>query len=227
MRADRPHPASLTVLWYGFRVPRTADHARRRAQITGAVCELIAESGLGSVTVARTAARAGISVGLVQHYFPSKDDMLLHAFERVSADVAARVADIAGEGTRHERTIAAILGAALAEHLPLDGPRRAEFRVTRTFAGRALDNPDLAAVDVRAAAAMHDELARAVGNGVECGEVAPDLDVHAAAARLAAVAEGLATQVHRGGPGAEDRARTILAAELAVVFTGQCRQYAR
>ena len=191
------------------------------------MCELIADSGLGAVTVARTAARAGISVGLVQHYFPSKDDMLLHAFERVSADAAARVADIVRTGARHERSIAEILHAALSEHLPLDGPRRAEYRVTRTFAGRALDNPALAEVDARAAAAMHAELVRAVGNGVECGEVGPDLDADAAAARLGAVTEGLATRVHRAAPGAADLAEAVLRAELAAVFTGECRQYAR
>lgn len=191
------------------------------------MCELIAERGLDAVTVARTAARAGISVGLVQHYFPSKDDMLLTAFEQVGADVAARVADIVGEGARHEKTIAEILLAALAEHLPLDEPRRAEFRVTRVFAGRALDNPALAEVDARTAAALHAEIARAVSNGMECGEVEPDVDAIAAAARVAAVAEGLATQVYRGGPGAAERAREALRAELGSVFTGECRQYAR
>jgi AcrR family transcriptional regulator len=191
------------------------------------VCELIAERGLDAVTVARTASRAGISVGLVQHYFPSKDDMLLNAFERVSAAVAARVARVVGEGTRHERSIAEILLAALAEHLPLDGPRRAEFRVIRVFAGRALDNPALAEVDARTAAELHAQIARAVGNGVECGEVEPDMDAVAAAARVAAVAEGLATHVYRGGPGAAERALEALRAELGSVFTGECRQYAR
>lgn len=208
-------------------MPRTADHAQRRTQITGAVCELIAERGLDAVTVARTAARAGISVGLVQHYFPSKDDMLLHAFERVSTAVATRVADVVSEGARHERTISGILLAALAEHLPLDEPRRAEFRVIRVFAGRALENPALAEVDARTADALHAEIARAVRNGVECGEVEADVDAAAAAARVAAVAEGLATQVYRGGPGAAERAREALRAELGSVFTGECRQYAR
>ncbi len=179
------------------------------------------------MTVARTASRAGISVGLVQHYFPSKDDMLLHAFERVSGAVAARVADITSEGTRHERSIAEIVLAALAEHLPLDEARRAEFRVTRVFAGRALENPALAEVDARTAAGLHAEIARAVGNGVECGEVEPGVDADTAAARVAAVLEGLATQVYRGAPGAADRAWEVLRAEVAAVFTGECSQYVR
>ncbi|MDT0329439.1 TetR/AcrR family transcriptional regulator [Nocardiopsis lambiniae] len=207
-------------------MPRTADHDQRRAQIADAVCELIARDGLGAVTVARTAARAGISVGLVQHYFPTKDDMLLHAFERVGATVAARVARLIEEGARHERSIADVLTAALAENLPLDEGRRAEFRVTRTFAGRALDNPRLAEVDARSSTALRAEIARAVTNGFECGEVAPAADPALAAARLAAVTEGLGAALYRAP---EETARTTAAlrAEIATVFTGACRQYGR
>ncbi|MFE3461685.1 TetR family transcriptional regulator C-terminal domain-containing protein [Nocardiopsis aegyptia] len=206
-------------------MPRTADHALRRAQISAAVRALIADSGLDAVTVARTAAAAGISVGLVQHYFRSKDDMLLHAFEEVSAEVAERVARIAHEGTRHERSIADVLTDALDEHLPLDEPRRAEYRVVRSFAGRALDNPDLAGVEARTAATLRAEIARAVRNGTECGEVGAGTDVDTAAARIAAVAEGLATQVYRREAGAADRARDVVRAEVAAVFTGECHQY--
>lgn len=207
-------------------MPRTADHDRRRAQIADAVYDLIAADGLGAVTVARTADRAGISVGLVQHYFPAKDDMLLHAFERVGAAVAARVADLVAEGTRHERSIADVVAAAIAEHLPLDGRRRAEFRVTRTFAGRALENPRLAEVDARADAALRAEIARAVTNGFECGEVDPAADPALAAVRLAAVTEGLAAALYRD-PGEEERALAVLRAEVDAVFTGECRQYGR
>ncbi|MBR8742918.1 TetR/AcrR family transcriptional regulator [Nocardiopsis sp. MG754419] len=206
-------------------MPRTADHAQRRAQISRAVREIIADDGLDALTVARTAARAGISVGLVQHYFRSKDDMLLHAYEEVSSALAARVSALTEEGVRHERSIARIVCAALVEYLPLDPNRRAEHRVTRALAARALDNPRLAEVDARAAEDLHAQLARAIGNGVECGEVDADLDRDTAAARLAAVVEGLATQVHRGVPGVADRARAVARTEVDAVFTGRCRQY--
>jgi AcrR family transcriptional regulator len=207
-------------------VPRTADHALRRAQISAAVRALIAESGLDAVTVARTAAAAGISVGLVQHYFRSKDDMLLHAFEEVSAEVAERVAAVIRDGARHERSIADVLLDALDQHLPLDERRRAEYRVVRSFAGRSLDNPDLARVEASTAAALRGEIVRGVRNGTECGEVEPGTDAETAAVRIAAVLEGLATQVYRREPGSADRARAVLRAEVAAVFTGECRQYA-
>lgn len=205
-------------------MPRTADHQQRRRQIAAAVCELISEQGLDAVTVARTAAAAGISVGLVQHYFRTKDEMLLHAFDHVSASIRARVDRRIQAGIEHRRPIAGVLAEALAEFLPLDAVRRTEFRVTKAFAGRALDAPALAEVDAATARAVRADLARAVHNGKECGEVEPDADPEPAAVRLLAVTEGLALQIHRD-PATEELARSVLDIELAATFTGQCRQY--
>jgi AcrR family transcriptional regulator len=212
-------------------VPRTADHEERRRQIAAAVCALIAEHGLDAVTVARTAATAGISVGLVQHYFRTKDEMLLHAFAQVTARIRSRVDERVRDGVRHRRPIRRVLAEALAELVPLDETRRAEFRVARAFAGRALDVPRLAEIDAETGRALRAEIAQAVHNGKECGEVDPGLDPWPAAVRLAAVTEGLALQVYRDPKGvrgipAAELVDSVLAAELALVFTGECRQYA-
>ncbi|MEV1023665.1 TetR/AcrR family transcriptional regulator [Streptomyces sp. NPDC050264] len=196
-----------------------------------AVCRLITEHGLDAVTVARTAATAGMSVGLVQHYFRSKDEMLLHAFKEVTARIRSRADERIRTGIEHHRPIRHVLAEALAELLPLDETRRTEFRVTRAFAGRALDAPALADVDVETAHRLRTDVARAVHNGKECGEVAPDLDPWPAAVRPTAVTEGLAMQVYRdtaqadGVPASEVSAASI-AEELTAVFTGDCRQYA-
>ncbi|MBA0050135.1 TetR family transcriptional regulator [Streptomyces sp. AJS327] len=212
-------------------MPRTADHEERRSQIAAAVCQLIAEAGLDAVTIARTAATAGMSVGLVQHYFRSKDEMLLHAFRTVTARVRHRAEDRIRAGVAHQRPIAHVMAGVLAELVPLDETRRAEFRVTRAFAGRALDAPALAEVDVETARQLRADVARAVHNGKECGEVPPELDPWPAAVRLTAVAEGLAAQVYRDPDGvnelsAAELAASVLTTELATVFTGECRQYA-
>ncbi|SDL38837.1 TetR/AcrR family transcriptional regulator [Streptomyces indicus] len=212
-------------------MPRVADHEQRRRQIADAVCALISESGLDAATVARTAAQAGMSVGLVQHYFRTKDEMLLHAFKEVSAHIRTRADRHIEEGIAHQQPIARVLAGALAEFLPLDDARRVEFRVARAFAGRALDAPALAEVDVGTARALRAEIARAVHNGKECGEVEQGLDPWPAAVRLAAVTEGLAVQIYRDPDGVEGISAAALAAqvlegELAAVFTGECRQYA-
>ncbi|SIO86763.1 TetR family transcriptional regulator C-terminal domain-containing protein [Nocardiopsis sp. JB363] len=73
----------------------------------------------------------------------------------------------------------------------------------------------------------HAQIARAVRNGFECGEVDPESDPDVAAARLAAVAEGPAIQVHRGSSEAATRARAAVRAEVDAVFSGECRQYTR
>ncbi|MGV9775070.1 TetR/AcrR family transcriptional regulator [Streptosporangium sp. NPDC003464] len=195
-----------------------------------AVCELISGHGLNAVTVARTAATAGMSVGLVQHYFRTKDDMLLHAFSYVSTQVRGRIDEHVRTGAEHRRPISQVLAEALAELIPLDERRRAEFRVIRTFAGRALEVAELAEVDTESARALRADLARAVHNGKECGEVAADLDPWPAAIRLAAVTEGLATQLYREPEGvnampAATLVATIAEAELAAIFSGECQQY--
>lgn len=192
-----------------------------------AVCDLISQEGFDAVTVARTAAAAGISVGLVQHYFRTKDEMLLHAFEHVSASIRSRIDERIRAGVEHRRPISRVLAEALAQFLPLDAERRAEYRVSRAFAGRALDSPALAEIDTTTARARLDELAQAVHNGKECGEVAEDLDPRPAAVRLAAVTEGLALHVYRTPGEFDEIAVATIEAELATVFTGECHQYTR
>ncbi|MBD3002767.1 TetR family transcriptional regulator C-terminal domain-containing protein [Streptomyces sp. 5-10] len=79
---------------------------------------------------------------------------------------------------------------------------------------------------------LRKDIARAVHNGKECGEVAAELDPWPVAVRLAAVTEGLALQVYRdpagvNGVSAAELSASVIASELATVFTGECRQYTK
>ncbi|PSL02378.1 TetR family transcriptional regulator [Haloactinopolyspora alba] len=212
-------------------MPRTADHDARRAQIAAAVVRLVAGDGLDAATVARVAAEAGVSVGLVQHYFPAKDDMLLFAYERVMTDAGSRVAQRIAEGEARQGTINGVVLDSLMELLPVDEARRAEYRVARAFHGRALDNAALTEVARRWAEDIRRRLSVAVQNGTECGEVDPETDAELAAVRMVALVGGLAEQVYRDA----DRpvgARTMAAAAERIlrdclddVFAGECRHY--
>ncbi|MEU3190731.1 TetR family transcriptional regulator C-terminal domain-containing protein [Streptomyces sp. NPDC006992] len=210
---------------------RTADHGERRRRIAVAVRTLISDQGLDAVTVARTAAAAGMSVGLVQHYFRTKDDMLLHAFQEVGTALRERAGQRIRDGIEHRRPVAAVLAQAMTELLPLDEERRTEFRVSTAFAGRALDVPALAEIDAETARRLRADIAAAVRNGKECGEVEAGLDPWPAAVRLTAVTQGLATQIYHdpagvNGTTAAELAASVIDAELSTVFTGECRQYA-
>ncbi|MDA0563601.1 TetR family transcriptional regulator C-terminal domain-containing protein [Streptomonospora sp. S1-112] len=214
-------------------MPRTADHDARRRQIAEGVRTIVSEAGLDAATVARVARASGMSVGLVQHYFPSKDALLLFAYRHVMDRIGTRVAQRVAEGEAARGTIAASLRAALREMLPLDHERRSEYRVAQAFAGRSLDSAELAEVGAQTSRRLRDQIAVAVGNGKECGEVEPEVDTGLAAARVLAVTEGLAVQLHRephGRAGTHplaEAADAVLLPTLESVFTGTCRQYSR
>jgi TetR/AcrR family transcriptional repressor of bet genes len=62
--------------------------ARRRRQLIEATIESIAEHGLGGTTVLRVAGRAGLSAGIVNFYFDTKDALLLATLEQVDGEFA-------------------------------------------------------------------------------------------------------------------------------------------
>ncbi|GAA0548513.1 MULTISPECIES: TetR/AcrR family transcriptional regulator [Streptomyces] len=206
-------------------MPRVADHDARHGQITDAVQRLIVRHGLTSVTVARTAAEAGMSVGLVQHYFTAKDEMLLATFTRVNGRFTARVDELVNRGEAEGRTIAEMLRQALTELVPLDDARRAEFLVRLAFADQAAHNARLAGVQRETLVGIRSRVAQAIKNGTVCGEVAQGTDAADQALRIVAFAEGLALHTHIDPDGTPKPA--ILAAlddHLGRVFTGTCRR---
>ena len=52
--------------------------------------ELIAEKGYDATTLRDIAQRAGVSVGLLYRYFPSKQSLVLHLYDELSAQYAER-----------------------------------------------------------------------------------------------------------------------------------------
>ncbi|MCA2223550.1 TetR/AcrR family transcriptional regulator [Nonomuraea aurantiaca] len=90
-------------------MPRVADHDQRRVQIARAFQRLLAAEGLGGVSFSRVAAEAGVSVGLIQHYFAGKDELLRFAYDdavrRMSERVRVRVREGSDAGLQISRSI--------------------------------------------------------------------------------------------------------------------------
>ncbi|WP_394613227.1 TetR/AcrR family transcriptional regulator [Lentzea sp. JNUCC 0626] len=118
-------------------MPKQVDHDERRRQIGDAVCRLIASRGLDAVSLRHVAAEAGVSMGRVQHYFASKDEMLMFAFELVSERVASRLGAVGADDP------AAYLRAVLLELLPLSEAAREEAPVLAAFLAHAVVEPRL------------------------------------------------------------------------------------
>lgn len=113
----------------------------REAVLTDALLGIVADRGLDQVSVREVASAAGVSIGTVQHYFPTKDDMLAAAFNEVVRRIRIRMTSICfGPDARSN------ISAVLHELLPLDGRRAEEARIQVAFAARAATSPELAAI---------------------------------------------------------------------------------
>ncbi|APE37006.1 hypothetical protein BOX37_27215 [Nocardia mangyaensis] len=210
-------------------MPRVADHDQRRAVMTHAFQRLLAAEGLNRVSFTRVAAEAGVSVGLIQHYFANKDELLRFSYEDCLRRSADRVATHIRAGEAAGRPISAMLLAGLTELLPLDGDRTVEFRVERSLWTLSLNSPDLAEVARRADLELRERIATAIENGKECGEVRPATDSATAASMISATTRGLADSlsVEKDLAGSSDLVDAVLRPVIAIVFTGRCRHFDR
>jgi TetR/AcrR family transcriptional repressor of bet genes len=88
----------------------------RRKQLVEAAIAVIHEQGFANATVARIARRAGISSGMVHHYFQNKDDLLFatmrHLLAELRSDAVARLARASDPGERLCAIIEACFGEA-------------------------------------------------------------------------------------------------------------------
>ena len=75
-----------------------ATEAERREDLILATLDCIAESGIQGATVRQIALRAGVTGGLIRHYFAGKDQMLQEAYRKVMAGMTEIAIAAAAEG---------------------------------------------------------------------------------------------------------------------------------
>ncbi|SBT43455.1 TetR/AcrR family transcriptional regulator [Micromonospora auratinigra] len=186
-------------------MPKKVDHRERRTRIADALVRVAAEQGLEAVSLRHVAAEAGVSAGMVQHYFRTKDEMMAFAMavvrERGQARVAAAVAGL-GEDPPPRLLLRTLIGALL----PLDEGTRDDGRVALAF---------LAHLAVRPAAApgLREETAQLTEF---IAGLLPSRDA-AAAAGLLALMEGLGVYL-LGGQYTGEQALGALDAHLDLLF---------
>ncbi len=206
-------------------MPRTADHDARRAQICDGVRASAHQLGLVSVTMSSAARSAGVSVGLVQHYYNSKEALLVDTLDRVLADILGRVEHATARAESRNARIEHMVGAGIEELLPIDRTRRIEARLRLSFAGLALDHEEFREHQARFASVLRQRAARAIENACECGEIPePDaIDPQREAMALLSLADGLCLQLLTSSePDDVDRAREVIATRMSALFRGAC-----
>ncbi|MGH9103850.1 MAG: TetR/AcrR family transcriptional regulator [Acidimicrobiales bacterium] len=199
-------------------MPKQVDHGARRERIAEAVCRLAARQGLEAVSLRRVAAEAAVSMGQVQHYFTTKDEMLLFAFRTMSTRVERRLGAAVARSAESPPT-RALLRALLVAMVPADADSRFEAPLWVAFLARAVIEPSLAAVLREGADALVGFAAGQLRAAQGAGEVVASIDPAAEAVSLLALADGMMLRTLLD-PTSAARALEIIDYHLDRIFAG-------
>ncbi|TKK91717.1 TetR/AcrR family transcriptional regulator [Herbidospora galbida] len=168
-------------------MPKIVDHDARRRHIADAVHRIVHDKGMESVSLREVAAEAGMSMGAVQYYVTTKEQMLLLALERIGGWIGERIAAVAA---RHSAPLD-LLRATVLELLPLDEERRYLNRVGLAFQASSVVNENQALAMRMGYAHLLAFLADQIRAAQTAGQLAADLDANRQASILYAFAQGV------------------------------------
>jgi AcrR family transcriptional regulator len=177
--------------------------AQGRERLLDAAVRLIAREGIDNVRIARIAAEAGVSAGLVHYHFDSRDALLEeaieHSYERAGDMRLAALDDGANAAQR--------LRAMIDQCLPSDRPLREDWVLWVELWLRGARDPALRPVAARLYARLHAWFAEALAEGIAAGELRA-CDVDRMSDRLLALIDGYGIRVLTEDPQMPlDRAR--------------------
>jgi TetR/AcrR family transcriptional repressor of bet genes len=190
-------------------MPKQVDREERRREIAAAVLRLVATRGVEAASLRAVAAEAGVSMGAVQHYFTTKDEMLRFALAHGNTLLAERGTRLIAEhqpATPHEafRLFCSLL-------LPLDEDSRTAARLWAGLISRSCVDERTRKLAAMAYLNLTDFVVRQIGDAL------PGADTDQQARHLVSVIEGLRWPV-LFGVYTEQQAMDILDAQLEQIF---------
>lgn len=187
-------------------MPKKVDRQERRTLIADALMRVAAEQGLEAVSLRHVAAEAGVSPGMVQHYFRTKDEMMAFAMAVVRERSQIRVT---GAVTRlgDNPPPRLLLRTMIKALLPLDDQSRNDGRVALAFLAYTAVRP-------AAAVALREDTAQLVGF---ITSILPARHGNEVAAGVLALMEGLGVYL-LGGQYTAEQALRALEAHLDMLF---------
>ena len=171
-----------------------------RTRILAAAMRQIAERGYGGMRLADVAVDAGVSLGLVQHYFGTRTGLLQAAFETGTEVNLRRAREIAhGPGTPSER-LTGLIRWGCADIDAADGSWEFWFE----FWLAALREPELSLRNRAGDQGWQDAFRTVLSDGIADGSFAPDGTPAQVAAKLVTLLDGTMLRRMLGSQGADD-----------------------
>ncbi len=157
-----------------------------KRRLIDAFLTITASRGLDQATMREVAKQAGVSVGSVQYYCRTRDEMLVMVFRQVMDRIIAR-----GEAIPHAGPVGSVILAYAREFLPLDAARADEQRVYLAFVARAAVTPALAQVQHAFTTRLQSACAEAFRLAQQRGEARIRFDADVAARATVAMLDGI------------------------------------
>ncbi|GLZ77372.1 transcriptional regulator [Actinorhabdospora filicis] len=196
-------------------MPKFADHDQRRSHIASALMRIVAAQGLHAVTMRAVALEAGVSVRLVQYYFGTKERLMFHAVEVVSARINERlILRLRGMGEVSARVF---IEAVLDELLPTDDDGRVLQLVFASYSAMAMTDPELIGELRRGPVALEGVVIERFEAAGVAGELREGRDPRMEAIALLAMHATLGTSIVLGHRSV-DEARRVIGYQLDRAF---------
>jgi AcrR family transcriptional regulator len=169
-------------------MPRvSAEHlAARRQQILDAARRRFARDGFHATSMQQVIAEAGLSVGAVYRYFPSKSDLIVAIAQQLADGIAAQLSVIASDP---DRSITEVMEAAVGLVDANTGPDGMLPLVVQVWA-EAQRDPALRTMVAQIYGEIVTVYEKIAANAVARGELPPDADPAAVGPNLAALVLG-------------------------------------
>ena len=150
-------------------MPKIVDHAQRRTEIVHALWQVIYLKGIDGVSFRSVAEAAGISIGRVQHYFPSRSELILEGCRQIvdSAEAAGPEGADASSDPGSAKAVSALREFCFA-FITTGETMRIGASVWYTYVARAVMDEQIADIiraSDRATLELGIRLYRAVGEG--------------------------------------------------------------
>ena len=176
-------------------MPKIVDHEQRRTEIIYALWQVIYEQGIHAASYQAVARAAGISVGRIQHYFASKQDLV-----RAGCQAIVDTAESVHLGRTEALEPLDALTELLLQPLPRTEALRLGISVWYAYLARATADPQIGEILAKASRGALEYAARLL----ECAG-APAQE----AERLIALSNGLAQAAMVGAVTVEEAAHVL------------------
>lgn len=169
-------------------MPKVGMARIRRQQLIDAFVRIVGSEGWEGLTIRRVSEEAGVSTGIVAHYFGDKQSLVAQAIERAYQSFL----DDVFQAVHAQQTARGKLLALLRGMVPPAGKPTPGWNFWIAVWGRAPFDPSIRQVLQQVYANYMDLLVDIVQLGMQSGEFRPTVDARTAALRYIALLDGLA-----------------------------------